>query len=585
MLSGIFDYRSIFDYSPIAICILKNGIIQLLNPKMTQLTGYTEEELLYLHVDKLVDKSNCDLINSLINNKVPNECEFRLINRQGEVKYCKAFFSQINYNGYSSVLCQSLDITEQKKAAQLYQASEIRFKELADFLPEVVFEIDVNGILTYCNKNAYQFFGYTREDFENGFNVLKVITPEDRNRAKDDIKQALSKELGGSEYVAQRKDGSKFPVLMHSSPIIRGGQTVGLRGFIIDITHRKKAEEQMRYLSMHDPLTGLYNRTYFNHKIQDVKEKGQYPVGLIICDVDGLKLVNDGLGHSIGDNLLLAAAQVIKNSFREDDLIARIGGDEFAIILPHCHDSVVKNACQRISNALILYNAEHSELPLSISVGYAVSDNDISKIEDLFKEADNNMYRQKLYQGRTNRNTIMQTLMKALEEKDFIAEGHAKRLQRLVTALAKAVNLPQRKISGLGFLAQFHDIGKVGIPDKILFKKRYLTRQETMEMQRHSEIGHRIALSSPELAPIADWILKHHEWWNGKGYPLGLKEDEIPLECRILAVADAYDAMTNKRPYREVLSPREAIDELQKKAGIQFDPQLVPKFIEVILKL
>lgn len=219
---------------------------------------------------------------------------------------------------------------------------------------------------------------------------------------------------------------------------------------------------------------------------------------------------------------------------------------------------------------------------MSISVGYAVKNDTCTKLISLFKEADNNMYREKLHHSQSARSAIVQTLMKALEERDFITEGHADRLQELVVSLARAIGFSGRNITDLRLLAQFHDIGKVGIPDRILFKPGPFTTEEFVEMQRHCEIGYRIAQSAPDLVPIADWILKHHEWWNGRGYPLGLKEVEIPMECRILAIIDAYDAMTSDRPYRKAMSQHKALTELRKYAGRQFDPQLVLEFIQLI---
>jgi HD-GYP domain-containing protein (c-di-GMP phosphodiesterase class II) len=144
--------------------------------------------------------------------------------------------------------------------------------------------------------------------------------------------------------------------------------------------------------------------------------------------------------------------------------------------------------------------------------------------------------------------------------------------------LGEAAGLPKRTLSELRLSAQFHDIGKVGIPDRILFKPGPLTSQEYSEMKRHCEIGHRIALSTPDLAPIAKYILHHHEWWNGQGYPMGLKGSEIPLECRILAIVDAYDAMTNNRPYRQAMTHKQAIAELKRCSGKQFDPWLTAIF-------
>jgi HD-GYP domain-containing protein (c-di-GMP phosphodiesterase class II) len=191
------------------------------------------------------------------------------------------------------------------------------------------------------------------------------------------------------------------------------------------------------------------------------------------------------------------------------------------------------------------------------------------------------MYREKLRRKQSARSAIVQTLMKALETRDFLTKGHAERLQNLATALARKIGLPEKTINDLVLLAQFHDIGKVGVSDRILFKPGPLTSEEKAEMQRHCEMGYHIALAAPDLAPIADWILKHQEWWNGQGYPLGLKGEEIPLECRLIAVVDAYDAMTSDRPYRKALTHREAVKELRTYAGTQFDPSLVESFIEI----
>lgn len=348
-----------------------------------------------------------------------------------------------------------------------------------------------------------------------------------------------------------------------------------------EIVMRNRTEERLKYLSFHDHLTGLYNRAFFEEQMQRFAAARYNPVSIIVCDVDGLKFVNDTLGHDFGDSLLVAAANIIKNSFQAGDVVARTGGDEFAIILPNSDERAAKDACNRISAGIEAYNEENHELPISISIGRATSC-DTSSISDLFKEADNNMYREKLHHSQSARSAIVQTLKKALGARDFITEGHADRMQDLVTDLARSISLSERKLADLRLLAQFHDIGKVGIPDSILFKPGPLTSEEYKEMKRHCEIGYIIAMSPPDLVPIAEFILKHHEWWNGDGYPLGLKGEEIPLECRIIAVADAYDAMTSDRPYRKALSRKKAVQELKRFAGVQFDPAIVDKFVELL---
>lgn len=190
------------------------------------------------------------------------------------------------------------------------------------------------------------------------------------------------------------------------------------------------------------------------------------------------------------------------------------------------------------------------------------------------------MYRQKLFHSASTKSTIVKTLIKAMEARDFVTEEHSQRMEEIVSIIARNIGLSESSINNVRLLAQFHDLGKVGIPDSILRKPGRLTQEETTIMQMHSLIGQRIANASNELAHIAYLILTHHERWDGQGYPLNLMGDTIPIECRILAIADAYDAMTNDRPYREAMSSTRAVNEILDCSGTQFDPALV--FMELI---
>lgn len=269
------------------------------------------------------------------------------------------------------------------------------------------------------------------------------------------------------------------------------------------------------------------------------------PNGLIMGDLDGLKVVNDILGHEAGDALLKETARVLMKCFRSGDMLARIGVDEFAVLLPGADSITAEMARQRIVGLVAEHNRVKPGLSLSISLGIASTDDDNIELDDLFKQADDNMYREKMLRRQSARSAVVQTLMQVLDARDFITEGHAVRLQKIVAELAVSLELSERRTADLCILAQCHDIGKVGISDRILFKPGPLDASEMEEMRKHSEIGFKIANSAAILADIADLILKHHEWWNGAGYPLGLKGDEIPLECRIMAIADAYDVMTS----------------------------------------
>lgn len=471
------------------------------------------------------------------------------------------------------------DAREQAEAALI--SSEARYRELADMLPETVYEIDLHGNLLFGNINGFSKFGYTEEDFRQGLNIFDVIAPEQVKRARRNLTRMARGHLHpGAEYTAVRKDGTRFPMIVYANPIVRGDKTIGFRGIIVDITGIKSTQEKLRFISLHDPLTGLYNRTYFEQQVRRAEASHGRPAGIVVCDMDGLKLVNDTLGHTTGDKLLTVTGRIISGAFGRDDVIARVGGDEFAVLMlepgPDPKASLDK-ACARLQERVDSYNARHPELPMSVSVGCAVSETsrDLSR---LFKEADDNMYREKLHRSHSVRNSIVQTMMKTLEARDYATEHHGERLETLVTDLAQALEFPSQRMADLRLLAQFHDIGKVGIPDHILFKAGPLSFDEREEIRRHSEIGYRIAQAAPELVPISDWILKHHEWWDGRGYPLGLKGEEIPLECRILAVADAYDAMTSERPYRPRLTSREAVEEILRCAGTQFDPHLADVF-------
>jgi HD-GYP domain-containing protein (c-di-GMP phosphodiesterase class II) len=231
------------------------------------------------------------------------------------------------------------------------------------------------------------------------------------------------------------------------------------------------------------------------------------------------------------------------------------------------------------------YNhGQNDHFPLSLSIGQATAEDVQRDLVEAFKEADDLMYRDKLHKGVDTRSQIISSLLTVMGEKENITQGNTQQLEELCRLVGQELGLSKKQLSDLTLLAHVHDLGKVGVPDKILSKQGPLSEEEWAIMRQHPEKGYRIALSSKNLTGIADLILKHHERWDGKGYPLGIKGPDIPIECRILAIADAFEAMTHERPYQAAMTQGEAIRELWRCSGAQFDPGLVQVFVRVVAR-
>ncbi len=353
---------------------------------------------------------------------------------------------------------------------------------------------------------------------------------------------------------------------------------------IRDVTESVRMEEKLRDMIDRDYMTGLYNRKVFEEYMRYYEAAPGTSVAVVIVDIDGLKMMNDTFGHLAGDDVIKKAAGFLKDSIEEVSLIARLSGDEFGILMETSEEEVVSKEMAKVMAKMTKFNEESELIQISLSYGYAIYKGGQVKnnMTDLFSQADNFMYQHKMLKSESVRSGLVNTLMKALEARDFITEGHADRMESLAFRLAKRIGLSGGQLDKVKLLAKFHDIGKVGIPDKILNKPGQLDPDEYKIMKTHSQIGKRIASESKELRDIANLILYHHERWDGNGYPEKLKGDSIPIECRILSIVDTFDAMTNDRPYRKALSAQVAYEEIIKYKGRQFDPHIVDEFIDMM---
>ena len=474
-------------------------------------------------------------------------------------------------------------ITRKSKERKYLEKRNIEeiFLDVTRNLPGIILETDIKGSITFINKKGIEMLGYTVEELEEK-TIWQLVAipgrPVDENEAQ---KFLFRSEDGSQEYNLIRKDQSFLPVECYSSAIKNEkGKTIGFQCVLLDITPRKEYEEKIKYLSFHDKLTGLYNRAYFEEELVKLDSNRNLPLSIVMGDVNSLKMINDTFGHQHGDHLLSRIAEVLKSCFRRSDVISRWGGDEFSAILPYTTRETgigiinrIKKECQRRSTLT---------LPLSISFGIATKENSSENINAIVSEAESRMYRYKIFDRRASDSALIVSMKKALQQKKYDTEEYRQSYIDCATKFGETLKLEKTELNKLKLLSAICDIGKIAVSEDIILKKGWLSKEEWEEIKRHPEIGFRIARTSPELSNIANDILYHHEFWNGNGYPHKLKGEDIPLLSRIIHIVDAYQAMTNERPYRGAMSKEEAIEQLRSRRGSQFDPILTDKFINMV---
>jgi len=358
------------------------------------------------------------------------------------------------------------------------------------------------------------------------------------------------------------------------------GKIIGTFGISRDITDKKKAEEKVKYLSFHDGLTELYNRAYFDEEIKRLDTERQLPITIVMGDVNGLKVINDAFGHYKGDILLKRIAGVLKEGFRKEDIISRWGGDEFTSILTKTTENDARKIVKRIKG--LCTKRSTADIPLSISLGISTKKSVSKDINSVLKEAEDEMYKNKIIDDESAHENLVNSLRENLKSGDYRSEIRIKKIQQYAINIGEKLKLSKIRIEELKLLLDLHNIGKLALADEIMAKKGRLTMDEWKMIKRIPEIGYRIAESSVKLKTIAESILSHHEWYNGQGYPRGIKGKEIPIISRISSLINAYEAMIRDRPYSRKMTHEEAMEEIKKCAGTQFDPKVVKVFLEIL---
>ena len=515
-----------------------------------------------------------------------------------------------------------IDITERKRNQQLQQVlyniskaanSSISLKQLYRSIhKELGTVIDTTNfyIALVDEKEDKIFFPYHIDEKDDNFPILNFSTSNtitayviktgksllnDTKQYKEMVDQGILTPMGsttdksiwlGVPLKIKDRVMGVMAVQSYTNPELYHEEDIKLLEFVSSqvatAIERKSSEEKIKYLSFHDSLTGLYNRAYFEEELERYNFPRYYPLSIVMLDVNGLKVINDTFGHSEGDRLLKHLSQVLTSVSRQGDILARIGGDEFAILLPSTTSEQAHNFCERIKQACQQDKIEPIYLRLNISLGHTTQEGEYKDTATLLKEVDKKMYQDKLFNGKSREKHFLEAFRIILAERDPHTSDHARRLQELALSLGKRVGLTEYQLGNLKLLALLHDMGKIGIPDSILFKTHILTPLEWEKMREHSRIGYRMAKNIPDFAPIAQEILYHHEYWDGTGYPEGLKGEKIPLLSRIISIVDTYDVMQFRRPYKGPLSKAEALKEIKRCAGTQFDPQLVEIFLKIV---
>ena len=559
-----------------------DGIIQTWNSGCERIYGYKAEEIIGKSIyDTVIPDFEKEKIKEILEKllKGQNVKSYEGIRRKKDGSFFNVLVSIAvlkDSNGkFLGISFVSHDITERTRAEQILIRYKLLFDNINDIILFAEFE---DGKIIEANKAALNAYGYSLDELLN-MNIFELCDCK-RDFLEHRIFETADS-AGLIEMKHLRKDKSSFYVEVNAVNVEFQNQRYIL-AVIRDITERKIAQERIEHLGTHDILTGLYNRNFFEEYMLLIEDKGIVPTGIIMCDVDGLKIVNDTMGHKAGDELLKAAADILTYSLRSKDIIARIGGDEFAVILPDTDLNLVSSIAERIKKAVYdsKFKYENFNIALSFSVGYAVKTNNYITLEEVLKKADENMYKEKLFNKSNTYRKVLNSILKIFEYKQPFLKVHGQKVTKLIFDVAECLNISKSRLKNLELLAEFHDIGMIGIPHDIITKNEDLSENEKDELKRHTEIGYRLALSSQDLAHIADMILMHHEWWNGGGYPLGVKGEDIPFESRLLSLADAYITMTEENN----LSKEEAFDEIKKLSGVKFDPILTEKFLECLMK-
>jgi diguanylate cyclase (GGDEF)-like protein/PAS domain S-box-containing protein/putative nucleotidyltransferase with HDIG domain len=563
------------------IVINRDETVKSLNNKACEILGINKNDIIGMNwFDNFVPKSSVAEIRSVFDKIIKGEIkalrfyENPIVTSKGQERLISWHNSvlQNETGNIIGIICSGNDITGCRNAEKALMESEAKYSSYIKNAPNGVFVFDETGNFLEVNKAASDITGYSTDELLH-MKIPDIIAKESLDEGGLHIEKIAEHSTSSGSIHCKHKDGSNRWLAADAVKLPSGRYL----GFAKDITEEKHMESELLHLGYHDKLTGLYNRRFFEEELRRLDTERNLPISIVMGDVNGLKLINDSFGHATGDKVLIRTAKLIKKACRSDEIVARLGGDEFIIILPKTNRIKSVLVIDRIKS--LVSKEKIAGIKLSISFGVDTKDNTDQKISEVYANAENLMYRHKIFEHLSMRSETIDIIMNALFEKSSRESHHSNRVSRICESFALKLGASTDEAKQIRLAGLVHDIGKISIDEKILNKTKPLDSAEWVELRKHPEAGWRILSSAKEFLELAQFILEHHERWDGTGYPKGLKGIEISKEARIIAICDSFDAMTSKRNYKKERSTEDALIEIKKGSGTQFDPDLVDAFI------
>jgi len=493
------------------------------------------------------------------------------------------FFTNVDHE----LVMMASDITESSKQLREIEKQASRLEQIIkatnvgtwEWIVETGEEIVNDRWASLIGYQYDELIPYTLQSWE------ERVHPDDFPIVNEILGKHLRQEVDTyqAEYRVKHKDGHYVWINDKGtvSEWSQDGKPVRMFGTHSDITERIQKQIELEYVSYRDFLTGLHNRRSLVKHINQLKEKSRMPISIAMADVNGLKITNDAFGHAAGDKLLKFVANTLTEYFKEDSFVARTGGDEFTIIKENTDLFQMHAIIDEISS--VFQNTLMNGIKISVAFGASMESHSINNFDSVIRNAEIEMYSRKMNSTIVKRSETINTILETLFERSPEERNHAQKVSALAKKFATVLNLSLDEIEIIKTLGYLHDIGKVALDQSALMSQEAVTPEVMNEIRSHAEIGYRLLLSTNEYKHIAQDILHHHEYWDGSGYPLNLKGEEIPLRSRILNICNEFDQMTSGYHLQQKMSIQAAIKTLMKESGRQFDPKLTKVFIEKMI--